>query len=120
MEQSDKDKYVEKAIAWAEKRGFSNIKANYEGYETPKVYTKPEEDKPYVPDLTVTKTGGKSYVEVALKTDNIERRISKWKLLNTLAAMKGGKLFLLAPRGHKAFVNRMLKKFSLNATVVSI
>lgn len=116
----ERDKYVKKAISWAEKRGFSNIKANFDGYESPKVYSKPNEEKPYIPDITATKTGGKSYVEIALKTDNVRRRISKWKLLNTLAAMKGGKLFLLAPRGHKAFVNRMLKKFNLNATVVSI
>lgn len=114
------DEYLEKAIAWTEKRGFSNIKANCEGYETPKMYSNPGEDKPFIPDITGTKTGGKSYMEIAMKTENIRRRITKWKLLNTLAAMKGGKLFLLAPRGHKAFVDRMTKEFNLNATVVSI
>lgn len=116
----ERRKYLEKAITWAEKRGFSNIKANLEDYETPKAYSKKDAADTFIPDMTATKTGGKSYVEIALKTDNIRRRVSKWKLLNTLAAMKGGKLFLLAPRGHKAFVKRMIQKFNLNATVISI
>ena len=52
------------------------------------------------------------------KTDNTERRISKWKLLGTLAKMKGGKLFLLAPKGHKSFTETIVKNHHLNAQVV--
>lgn len=112
--------YFEKAIHWAEKQGFSNIKANFEDYEAPVQFNKPGEDQPYIPDITGVKTGGKSYVEIALKSDNMTRKVSKWKLLSTLASRKGGKFFLLAPRGHKAFTQGIVERYNLDAKIVSI
>ncbi|HFA48400.1 MAG TPA: hypothetical protein ENJ95_05205 [Bacteroidetes bacterium] len=112
--------YFEKAIDWARKRGFSNIKANHEDYEVPAHFTKPGEDELVIPDITGLKTGGKSYIEIATKTDLIHDKISKWKLLSLLAARKGGKLFLLAPRGHKRFAEDIVKVHNLNAEIKSI
>jgi hypothetical protein len=114
----EEKKYLKKAIQWAKKRGYSNIKANIDEFEQPTQFSKPNEDQPYTPDITGQKLGRKIYIEIATKTENMQRRISKWKLLSTLAEMKGGKLFLLAPRGHKAFVERQLKKYHLNAKLV--
>jgi hypothetical protein len=114
----EKEAYFERALNWARQTGFYGLKANYEGYETPNQFTNPEEEQPYTPDITGNKTGGKSYIEIALKADNVRRRVSKWKLLNTLANMKGGKLFLLAPRGHKTFVEDIVKNHHLNAKIV--
>ena len=114
------NQYFERAIDWAKKRGFSNIKANYEEYETPGHFNREGEDDPYIPDITGLKTGGKSYIEIATKTDNVSRKVSKWKLLSTLAARKGGKLFLLTPRGHKRFAEELVKDHNLNAEVKSI
>ena len=114
----EKEKYFEHALNWVNRKGFHDIKANYEGYESPVQFTKPKEEKPYNPDITGKKTGGKSYIEIALKADNIRRRISKWNLLNTLASMKGGKLFLLAPKGHKSFAEEIVKKHHLDAKVI--
>jgi len=109
---------IERAAQWAEKRGFKKIKVNCEGYETPTQYTNQEEGEPFIPDVTGMQLGGKSFVEIATKTDDEQRRISKWKLLSTLANMKGGKLFLLAPKGHKSFTEGIVKKHHLNAQVV--
>ena len=65
--------------------------------------------------------GAKSYIEIALKTDDKKAMISKWKLLGTLAARKGGKLYLLAARGHKSFAEKIVQNHNLtNTTVVSI
>ena len=65
--------------------------------------------------------GTKSYIEIALKTDDMRATISKWKLFGTLAAQKGGKLYLLAARGHKSFAERIVQQHNLtNVTVVSI
>ena len=113
---------IEKAVEWAKKRGFVKIKANIENkeFDTPASFVKPGEENPYVPDVTGMKFGRKNYVEVALKTDNLKRTISKWKLLSTLAKMKNGKLFLLAPRGHKTFAQTIVKERHLNAKVISI
>ena len=64
--------------------------------------------------------GRKSYVEIAIKTENVQRRISKWNLLSTLATMKSGKLFLFAPKGHQTFTEKIVKKHLLNAAVIYI
>ena len=115
-------KLIKKAVSWARKRGFVKIKANIENenFETPASFVKPGEKKPYVPDVTGMKFGRKNYIEIALKTENVRRTISKWKLLSTLANMKNGKLFLLAPRGHKAFARTIVKERNLNAKVIGI
>ena len=74
-----------------------------------------------VPDATGVKMGAKSYFEIALKTDNKKAMVSKWKLFGTLAARKGGKLYVLAARGHKRLAERIVQKHNLtNAQVVSI
>ena len=112
--------YFEKAIAWAEKRGFSQIKADFEDYETPSKFIKQGEDEPYIPNITGMKTGGKCYIEIATKSDNIARHISKWKLLSTVAQVKGGSLFLLTPRGHKSFIKQQVEKYQLQVNLDSI
>lgn len=112
------EQYFDAAIDWAKSRGFSDIKANYSDFEKPTTYSKPNEEEPYIPDITAMRIGNKCYIEIATKTDSTRRKVSKWKLLSTLALMKGGKLFLLAPKGHKAFVEDLLKKNSLNAQLI--
>ncbi len=116
-----KDKLFEKAIAWAEKKGFKEIKANTEEFETPVAFKTLNEDKVIVPDITGRAMGYKSYIEIALKEENEQELISKWKLFCTMAARKGGKLYLLAARGHKTFAEKVVKDYNLqHVKVVSI
>ena len=116
-----KDKLYQKAIMWATKRGFENIKANTEEHESPRSFTRPGSDEVITPDLTATRTGNKSYFQIALKDEDKQEVISKWKLFGTMAARKGGKLYLLASRGHKSFTEQIVKQYNLpNAQVVSI
>ncbi len=103
-----------------ERHGFSNIKANYGEYDAPVSFNQRESDKVYTPDITGVKTGGKSYVEIALKTDNVRKRVTKWMLLSTMAARKGGRLYLMAPRGHKSFASEIVDQYNLDAQVISI
>jgi len=115
-----KDTFTSTVVDWAKSRRFSDIKANVEGHDSPTAYSKPGEDSPYVPDVTGIKLGVKSYFEVAMKSEDSERSIRKWKLLSTLAEMRNGNLFLFAPKGHKAFVDGVVKARNLKATVMSI
>lgn len=109
---------LEKAIKWAKNKGFQNIKAKTEEYEDPIQFTRNRDEESFMPDITGLQTGGKSYIEIATKTEDIHRTISKWKLLSTMASMKGGNLFLLAPKGHKTFTENIVKKYNLDAKVV--
>ena len=116
----DQDQYFESAIKWAKKQGFQNIKANYQDYDTPGQFNQQGDDNAFIPDITGVGLGGKNYVEIAMKTENLSRTVSKWKLLSTMASIKGGKFYLLAPRGHKAFTVNIVEKHNLEARVVSI
>lgn len=116
-----KEALYEKSITWAKKKGFSDIKANCEGYEAPNNIKQVRDDSVIIPDITASNYGHKSYIEIALKNDDKQSTISKWKLLGTLAARKGGKLYLMAGRGHKAFTDDIVKDYNLiNTQVVSI
>lgn len=106
--------YLKNAIDWAKKNGISGIKANCEGFEHPSQFTESNGERSYIPDVTGSILGNKYYVEIATKTDNEQTSLSKWKLLSTLAKIQGGKLFLLAPKGHKAFAERILKNYNLH------
>lgn len=114
------DDFIKSGVEWAKKRGFSNIQANLEDFENPTQFSLNAEDDAFVPHITGLKTGGKSYFEIAMKDDNVTRRVSKWKLLSTMAARKGGKLFLLAPKGHKTFAESLVRNHNLNAEIKSI
>lgn len=112
--------YLEKALAWATKKGFKEFKSNHEDHEDPFVFTNKQNNEEVIPDITATKDGRKSYIEVALKNDEVTKTVSKWRLLSTMAQMKGGKLYLLAPRGHKAFTDGIISQYPIDAKIVTI
>ena len=116
-----KNEIFHKAISWAEKRGLKRIKANIIDFDTPTALIDVDKDKAVIPDITGIKGDRKFYIEIARKAENKQALISKWKLFATLAERKGGKLYLLAARGHKAFTEGIVKKYNLkNTMVVSI
>ena len=116
----EKDQYFEEAINWAQKHGFNNIKANYESYESPVQFSMVNGDSTFTPDITAYKYEDKYYIEIATKTDQPDEVVAKWSLLSSVAQNKGGKLFLLAPKGHKAFADRMIKKHRVDAQLVDL
>lgn len=111
---------LEKVLTWMKAKGYGKIKAKADGYEEPSAFTRSETDRSFIPDATAVRRNKKNYFEVAMKSDDMKRVIRKWKLLSTIASMKNGKLFLFAPRGHKAFTQRIVKERNLNAEVISI
>ena len=115
----NKDKYLEKAIAWAEKKATISLKATPEGYEDPKVFTSKKSKEEVQADLSfVTHGGAKHFSSIALKEDDPKSLVSKWKLLSFLASMKRGKLHLLAPKGHKAFTQKIVDRYHINNAVI--
>lgn len=103
-------------------RGFKDIKANIADYETPARLTRKSEsgDEAFIPDVTGTLNGRKSYFELALKTDDEQQAVTKWKLLSNVARFKNGKFFLVVPRGHYAFANRLISQYTIEAEVLKM
>jgi len=116
-----KDKLFDKALIWVRRKGFEDIKANNDDFESPIAFSKPNEETQIVPDITGKIHGNKSYIEIVTKEGDVQSDITKWKLLATVASKKGGKLFLLASRGTKSFADKIVKNYNLiNAKVISI
>lgn len=113
------ENWKNKAIDWVKQRGFTDIKADIADFESPTKFTK-KDGETFAPLITCKKAYKKNYVEIATKTENPQRAISKWKLLSILAAMKEGTLYLLAPKGHITYVRQLVKQYQLNAEVITL
>lgn len=103
-------------------KGYNDIKANIEDYETPARLSrrKDDEEEAFIPDATGVLNGRKSYFELALKTDSIRQVVTKWQLMSNVASFKRGKLFLVVPRGHFAFASRLLNQYPIEAEIIKM
>ena len=61
VEKSENTAFLEKSIQHLEATGFENIKADIEGYETPKSYVRKGKDDNVTPDIVAIKNGRKYY-----------------------------------------------------------
>lgn len=117
----DKTKHIEKTIAWAQKNGFDNIKADIDGYEQPFAYERAADQQKFVPDVTGVSYSKKCFFEVTLKALDSQNAITKLTLLNELAKIKNSRLYLMAPTGNLKYAKEILETASLtNAEVVRI
>jgi hypothetical protein len=113
-----KDVYLEKAVEWAERKDTISLKSISEGYENPQIFTSKTTHEEIQADLSfVTHGGVKHYSVVALKNENPKKTVAKWKVLSFFASMKRGKLHLLAPNGHKAYIKKLVDNHDINAVI---
>ena len=124
MIHEDKAKYsdiLENSITYLENHGFENIKADTEGYETPKSYAKAGSDISVTPDIVAEKEGRKHYFDLSLKSEKPKLLKSKWLFLNTLSKLKSSRFRIITVRGHYAFTQEMLEAINLsNKTLIKI
>lgn len=114
---ADKEKYADflkDSVSYLEQRGYENIRADTEGYETPKSFNKVGSDVSITPDIVADKEGRKHYFELSLKSEKPRLLKSKWLFLNTLSALKSHKFRLITTKGHYKFTNEMLNDINLN------
>jgi hypothetical protein len=117
MVYTDKEKYsdiLSNSLTYLENIGFENIKADAEGYETPKSYHKRGSDIHITPDIVAEKEGRKHYFELSLKSEQPKLLKSKWLFLNTLSTMHSHRFKIITTRGHYKFTNEMLDDINLN------
>lgn len=113
---SDKKKYsdiLNNSINYLEQLGFEDIKADTEGYETPKSYSKMNSDIVVTPDIVAQKEGRQHIFELSLKSEEPQLLKSKWLFLNTLSNLKSYRFRLITTRGHIKFTNDMLTDLNL-------
>ena len=105
-------------VTWVAKNGYSEIKANIEGYDTPSGLSNRESDDKLIPDISAVKRGGRWYIEVVRKDADPEKTVSKWKLLSILGKSRGGGLILIDPAGSFAFAERLTKKHDIMVQII--
>lgn len=123
MVQIDKKENVEMlqdTVDYLEKKGFENIQADLEGYDTPKSYHKKGSDISITPDIIAERAGIKHYFEVSLKSDMPNLLKSKWRFLEVLTRMKNHRFRIVTRRGHYKFTNDMLRDLNLDKDPIKI
>lgn len=116
---SKDDDLIKKILdSFVSRGGYTEIKANIEGFETPSALSGKGNDDRVVPDITAVKRGGRWYIEIVKKDVEVEKTISKWKLLSMLGKARAGGLILIAPSGQYAFAERLIKKHDIPAQII--
>ena len=113
----DKTKYTAElstSISYLENLGYSNIKADLEGYETPKSYHKKGSDIDVTPDIVAEKEGRKHIFDLSLKSEKPRLLKSKWLFLNTLSQLKSYRFRLITMKGHYKFTNETVDAINLD------
>jgi hypothetical protein len=117
MTASDKTEnttFLEKSIQHLEATGFEQIKANTEGYDTPKSYLRKGTDSKITPDIVAQKNGRKYYFEISLKSKKPTLLKSKWLFLDTISRMQSNRFRIITTKGHYKFTNMMLEDINLS------
>ncbi|WP_339702133.1 hypothetical protein [uncultured Marixanthomonas sp.] len=123
MVQRDKqenDDVLKESVTYLENKGFENIKADIEGYETPKSYNKKGSDISITPDIVAERAGIKHYFEVSLKSDRTNLLKSKWRFLDVLTRMRNERFKIITRRGHYKFTNEMLDHLNMEKKLIKL
>ena len=113
IEKSENQEFLEKSINHLEATGFEDIKADMDGYETPKSYLRKGSDSKITPDIVAIKNGRKYYFEISLKSEKPRLLKTKWLFLDTLSRMNSNRFRIITTRGHYKFTDTMLEDINL-------
>ncbi|WP_152426256.1 hypothetical protein [Cesiribacter andamanensis] len=114
---------AEQVILYAEKRGFEEIKADFDGYDKPASLNMLQQQIKLTPDFTAKRGNNKHYFELVVKNEEREdqlKLVSKWKALEMIAGMKGGRLHLFVPRGSYKFATDLVREHGIEARITKL
>ena len=115
LDKQENNAFLEKSIQHLENTGFENIKADIEGYETPKSYLRKGSDTKITPDIVAIKNGRKYFFDISLKTSKKRLLKSKWLFLDTMSRMKSNRFKIITTKGHYKFTDSLLDDINLNS-----
>lgn len=115
--------FAEQVVNYAERSGYEDIRADFEGYDSPASITMINEEIKLTPDFTAKRGNSKFYFELVVKNsdeDDQSKLISKWKALEQIAKMKGGHLRLFIPRGSYKFAQDLIQDNGIEAQMTKL
>lgn len=119
-EQQEKLELIKESIKYLEERGYTDIKADVEGYETPKSYHQKNSDVVITPHIVGERAGVKHYFNMSLKTEDEELLRSKWKFFETISNMRQQRFNVVTKRGHFKFTEEMLDSLNLQKDYIKL
>ncbi|WP_223033478.1 hypothetical protein [Hanstruepera marina] len=120
LDKNENSDFIQESLSYLENLGYDNIKADIEGYETPKSYHKKGSDIVITPDIVAEKAGRKHYFELSLKSEEPILLKSKWRFLDVLTRMKDHKFRIITRRGHYKFTQDMLDDLNLDKQPIKL
>jgi hypothetical protein len=120
VDKQESTETIKESVAYLESRGFENIKADIEGYDTPKSYNKKGSDVSITPDIVAERAGVKHYFEISLKSQKPRLLKSKWRFLDVLTRMRNERFKIITRRGHYKFTNEMLEDLNLQKNLIKL
>lgn len=114
LDKSDNTEFLERSIHHLEATGFENIKADMEGYDKPKSYSRKGAEEKITPDIVAVKNGRKYFFDISLKSEKPRLLKTKWLFLDTLSRMKSNRFRIITTRGHYKFTDMMLEDINLS------
>ncbi len=115
LDKQENNAFLEKSIQHLESTGFENIKADIEGYETPKSYLRKGSGTKITPDIVAIKNGRKYFFDISLKTSKKRLLKSKWLFLDTMSRMKSNRFKIITTKGHYKFTDSLLSDINLDS-----
>lgn len=112
--------FLSQTIQYLENRGFENIKADMEGFETPKSYLKKGSEVTITPDIVAERDGERHIFEISLKSKKPRLLKSKWLFLDVLSKMKQYRFKIVTTRGHYKFTDETLSSINLDMKTIKI
>jgi len=119
--ETDKNtEFLTHAISYLQDRGFENIKADVDGFDTPKSYIRKGSEMSITPDIVAERDGEKHIFEISLKSKKPRLLKSKWLFLDVLSQMKKFRFRIVTTRGHYKFTNETLSEINMEKKLIKI
>jgi hypothetical protein len=112
--------FFTESVTYLKNLGYENIKADLDGYETPKSFHKKGTDVVITPDITCTRRSIKYYFEIGLKSEKPKLLKSKWRFLDVLSRMSGNNFKIITKKGHYKFTNEILSDINLDKNLIKL
>lgn len=113
LDKTENEAFLEKSIQHLEATGFEQIKADLEGYDSPKSYLRKGTESKITPDIVALKNGRKYFFDISLKSKKPRLLKTKWLFLDTLSRMKSNRFRIITTKGHYKFTDDMLEDINL-------
>ncbi|HBK71865.1 MAG TPA: hypothetical protein DDZ39_09470 [Flavobacteriaceae bacterium] len=120
LDKIENQKFIQESVSYIQNLGYENIKADIDGYDTPKAYHRKGTDFTIIPDIVAEKAGRKHYFEISLKSEKPNLLKSKWRFLDVLTRMKDNRFKIITYRGHYKFTQDMLEDINLVKDVIKL